>query len=70
MLDQTKKNVNATSQTIERNHLLSQVILPLLTTTLTQSLDLFCKQSQVSSQVSDIKGLTFDPMIYLYSYSV
>ena len=46
-------------QTMERNHLLSQVVQPFPTTTLTQSLNLFCNQSQVSSQVSDIKGLTF-----------
>ena len=50
-------------QTMERNHLLSQVVQPLQTTTLTQLLDLFRNQSQVNSQISDIKGLTFDPMI-------
>ena len=55
---------------MERNHLLSHVVQPLQTTTLTHSLDLFCNRSQVSYQVSEIKGLTFDPMIYLYSYPV
>ena len=58
------------SQTKERSHRLSQVVQQLQTTTLTQSLDLFCKRSPVSLQVSEIKGLAFDPMVYLYSYPV
>ena len=55
-------------QMMGRNHLLSKVVQLLQTTTLTQLLDLFCDQSPVSSQVSEIKGLTFDPMMYLYPY--
>ena len=37
-------------------------------TTTNKSLDLYCNWSPVCSQVSDIKGLTFDPMIYLYFF--
>ena len=46
-------------QMMERNHLLSQAVQLLLTTTLTHSLDLFNNWSQASFQISDIKGLTF-----------
>ena len=60
-------------QTIEKNHL-SQVVQPLLTTTVTQVLDLLHQWHQVSFQFSDLKGLILFiiglPMFYLYSYLV
>ena len=67
-MDQTKTNINDTSPNDRKEPLSSDQ--PLLTTTLIQSLDLFRNGSQVNSQVSDIKGLTFDPMIYFYSNPV
>ena len=64
-MDQTKTDVNDTSQNNGKES------SPFSSgTTLTQSFDLFCNWSQVSSQVSDIKGLTFDPMMHSYSYPV
>ena len=53
-------------QRIRRNHLLSQVVQPLLTTTLTQLIDLLRKRHQVSFHFSVLKGLTF--VYYRFTY--